>query len=242
MNASGKVALITGANKGLGFEIARQLAQAGCIVLLGARDISRGTEAAEKLKNLGEVRVIELDYARPDTIEHAAKTIKAESGRLDILINNAGIADPADGLPSKTDVAAVERIFATNFIGTLRVTQAMLPLLKKSASGRIVNMSSNLGSLTFNSDPEWKFAQHKLLGCCASKAALNMLTLQLAFELRDTDIKVNSANPGFTATDLNEYRGEQTVEEGAVEPVRLALLDDDGPTGGFFEKDGENPW
>jgi NAD(P)-dependent dehydrogenase (short-subunit alcohol dehydrogenase family) len=242
MNANEKVALITGANKGLGLEIARQLAQKGCTVLLGARDLTRGTEAAETLKELGDVRAIEIDYARPDTIPHAAKTIEAEFGRLDILVNNAGIADSADGLPSQTDVAAVERIFATNFIGTLRVTQAMLPLIKKSTSGRIVNMSSNLGSLTFNGDPAWKFAQSKLLGYCASKAALNMLTVQLAYELRDTNIKVNSANPGFTATDLNRHRGEQTIEEGAIEPVRLALLGDDGSTGGFFEKDGEIPW
>lgn len=242
MNANGKVALITGANKGLGLEIARQLTQNGCTVLLGARDLTRGREAVQTLKVLGDVRPIEIDYARPDTIEHAAKTIKAEFGRLDILVNNAGITDPADGLPSKTDVAAVERIFATNFIGSLRVIQAMLPLVRKSTSGRIVNMSSSLGSLTFNSDPAWKFAQTKLLGYCASKAALNMLTVQLAYELRDTNIKVNSANPGFTATDLNQHRGEQTIEEGAIEPVRLALLGDDGPTGGFFDKDGENPW
>lgn len=242
MNANGKIALITGANKGLGLEIARQLAQNGCTVLLGARDLSRGTEAAEALRASGDVQPIEIDYARPDTIEHAAKTIRAEFGRLDILVNNAGIADPADGLPSQTNIDAVERIFATNFIGTLRVTQVMLPLVKQSASGRIVNMSSELGSLTHNGDPEWKFAQTKLLGYCASKAALNILTVQLAFELRDTNIKVNSANPGFTATALNGHRGEQTVEEGAIEPVRLALLGDDGPTSGFFEKDGEYPW
>lgn len=118
----------------------------------------------------------------------------------------------------------------------------MLPLVKKSASGRIVNMSSGLGSLTLHGDPEWKFAPHKPLGYCASKAALNMFTVQLAAELHDTNIKVNSADPGFTATDLNGHSGPQTLEEGAVEPVRLALLGDDGPTGGFFEKDGENPW
>lgn len=169
------------------------------------------------------------------------KTIKAEFGRLDILINNAGIADSADGLPSKADIDAIDRIFATNFIGTLRVTQAMLPLIKQSA-GRIVNMSSELGSLMHNGDPEWKFAPYKFLGYSVSKAALNMLTVQLAFELRDTNIKVNSANPGFTATDLNQHRGEQTVEEGAIKPVRLALLGDEKPTGGFFEKDGELPW
>ncbi len=241
MNANGKIALITGANKGLGFEIARQLTQAGCTVLLGARDPARGKEAAEMLKHLGNIRAIEIDFDRPDTIDLAAKTIDTEFGRLDILVNNAGIADlSSDGLPSQANIAAVERIFAINFIGTLRVTQAMLPLIKQSASGRIVNMSSGLGSLTRNSDPEKKFA--RLLGYGASKTALNMLTVQLAFELRDTRIKVNSANPGYTATDLNQHRGEQTVEEGAVVPLRLALLDDNGPTGGSFNKDGEAPW
>lgn len=117
----------------------------------------------------------------------------------------------------------------------------MLSLVRKSTSGRIVNMSSNLGSLTLNGDPEWKFARHKFLGYSASKAALNMLTVQLAFELRDTNIKVNSANPGFTATDLNQHRGEQSIEQGAMEPVRLALLGDDGPTGGFFFEGWRTP-
>jgi len=130
-------------------------------VLLGARDLTRGTEATETLK---ELETFERSRSTMPVLtrSHAAKTIEAEFGRLDILVNNAGIADSADGLPSQTDVAAVERIFATNFIGTLRVTQAMLPLVKKSTSGRIVNMSSNLGSLTFNGDPAWKFAQ----SCC----------------------------------------------------------------------------
>lgn len=241
MNANGNVALITGANKGLGFEMARQLTQAGCTVLLGARDPLRGQEAAERLKHLGNVRAIEVDLDRPDTIDLAAKTIDAEFGRLDILVNNAGIADLfADGLPSKTNITAVERIFAVNFIGTLRVTQAMLPLIQRSANGRIVNVSSGLGSLTRNGDPEKTFT--RLLGYGASKAALNMLTVQLAFELRDTPIKVNSANPGYTATDLNQHRGEQTVEEGVVVPLRLALLDDNGPTGGSFDKAGEALW
>lgn len=242
MNANEKVVLITGANKGLGLEIARQLAQKNCTVLLGTRDRTRGITVAEMLKQVGNVQPIEIDYARPDTITQAAKTIDAEFGRLDILVNNAGMADPADGLPSQTDVTAVEHILATNFIGPLRVTQAMLSLIRKSTSGRIVNMSSELASLTLNGDPAWKFAQSKLLGYCASKAALNMLTVQLASELRGTNIKVNSADPGFTATDLNQFRGEQTIGEGAMEPVRLALLDDDGPTGGFSGRDSELPW
>jgi NAD(P)-dependent dehydrogenase (short-subunit alcohol dehydrogenase family) len=133
-------------------------------------------------------------------------------------------------------------VMETNFFGTFTVTQAMLPLLRAAPSGRIVNLSSGLGSLTMNGDPNWGFAAFKLLGYNASKAALNMLTVQLAYELRETAIKVNSANPGFTATDMNGHRGHQTVEEGAAEPVRLALLPADGPSGGFFETGGVDPW
>lgn len=160
-----------------------------------------------------------------------------------MLINNAGVAGgPADGPPSRTDRAAVRRVLETNFLGTLAVTQAFLPLLHKSVAARIVNVSSGLGSLTLHGDPTWKFAQVKVLGYCASKAALNMLTVQLAYELRDTAIKVNSADPGFTATEMNGHRGHQTVEEGSAEVIRLALLGDDGPSGGFFETAGPEPW
>jgi NAD(P)-dependent dehydrogenase (short-subunit alcohol dehydrogenase family) len=130
----------------------------------------------------------------------------------------------------------------TNFFGTLAVTQAMLPLLRKATAGRVVNVSSGLGSLAWNADPNWEYAPVKLLGYNASKAAMNMLTVQLAYELRGTAIKVNSSNPGYTATDLNGHRGHQTVEEGAAETVRLALLPAAGPTGGFFETTGPDPW
>jgi NAD(P)-dependent dehydrogenase (short-subunit alcohol dehydrogenase family) len=136
----------------------------------------------------------------------------------------------------------VRRVIEINFLGSLAVTQAMLPLLDKADAARIVNVSSGLGSLALNGDPDWQFAPVKFLGYNASKAALNMLTVQLAFELRETPIKVNSADPGFTATDLNDHRGHQTVEQGAREPVRLALLPADGPTGGFFDAAGPLPW
>ncbi len=240
---SGKIALVTGANKGIGFEVSRQLAKAGCVVLLGSRDASRGQQAADKLRaeNL-DVRAIELDVTRPESIDASAAAISSEFGRLDILVNNAGIADQSDGPPSVAKLEAVERIMKTNFFGAISVTQALLPLLKKSAAGRIVNVSSELGSLTSNSDPNWKYAFAKFLGYCSSKAALNMLTVQLAYELRDTPIKVNSANPGYTATDLNNNSGHQTIEEGAAETIRLSLLPDDGPTGGFFETSGPDPW
>jgi NAD(P)-dependent dehydrogenase (short-subunit alcohol dehydrogenase family) len=147
-----------------------------------------------------------------------------------------------DGPPSKANIDAVRRVFDTNFFGSLAITQAMLPLLRKSASGRIVNLSSGLGSLTHNSDPSWEFAPYKFLGYNASKAALNVLTVQLAAELKDGGIKVNSADPGFTATDLNGHRGTQTISEGATEAVRLALVADDGPTGTFSDRKGAVPW
>lgn len=244
MQASSKrIALVSGANKGIGFEIARRLGKAGLIVLLGARDAALGEAAATELRaeNL-DVRYVELDLARLATIEAAAAAIHAEFQRLDVLVNNAGINVPADGPPSTADLDSVRRAMETNFFGTFAVTRAMLPLLREAPAARIVNVSSGLGSLTLNGDPDWEFAPYKLLGYCASKAALNMLTVQLAYELRGTAIKVNSADPGFTATDLNGHRGYQTVEEGAAEPVRLALLPPDGPTGGFSATAGPHPW
>jgi NAD(P)-dependent dehydrogenase (short-subunit alcohol dehydrogenase family) len=238
-----KVALVTGANKGIGFELARQLGRNGMTVLLGARDTKLGEDAAHQLKSEGlDAQSLHIDLNQPETIHHAAKQIETSYGRLDVLINNAGIADPADGPPSTADLEAVRRVFETNLFGTIAVTQAMLPLVRRAPAGRIVNVSSGLGSLTLNGDPTWEFAQVKRIGYNSSKAALNMLTVQLAFELQDTKIKVNSANPGFTATDLNGHRGYQTVEEGAVEALRLALLDENGPTGGVFNRFGVDPW
>jgi Short-chain dehydrogenases of various substrate specificities len=238
-----RIALITGANKGLGFEIARQLGKAGYRVLLGARDAGLGEAAAATLKGEDvDARFVQIDLTKPATIQGAAAAIDASYGRLNVLVNNAGIADRADGPPSKTSIDAVRRIFDTNLFGTLAVTQAMLPLLRKAKSARIVNVSSGLGSLAHNSDPNWEFANVKMMGYNASKAALNMLTVQLAAELRDAGIKVNSADPGFTATDLNQHRGRQTIPEGAAATIRLALLPDDGPTGGFFSASKPEPW
>ena len=238
-----RIALVTGANKGIGLEIAGTLARKGMRVLLGARNPELGGAAAAQLREQGlDVQFLELDLSRPDTLHDAAAWIEKHGEKLDVLVNNAGITVAGDGPPTVADVDAVRRIFETNFFGTLALTQAMLPLLRKSDAGRIVNVSSGLGSITLNGDPAWEFASVKLLGYNASKAALNMLTVQLAAELRDTPIKVNSANPGFTATDLNQHRGYQTVEQGAAEAIRLALLPQDGPTGGFFSSSGANPW
>jgi len=238
-----KIALITGANKGIGYEVARQLANSGCLVLLGARNRTLGEQAAAKLaaENL-DVRYMSIDLDDSDAIAPAARSIDADFGGLDILVNNAGIAVQGDGPPSTSSLEAIERDYRVNFIGTVAVTQAMLPLLRKAPAARIVNVSSGLGSLTKTGDPAFQFVAYKYLGYAASKAALNMLTVQLAYELRYTAIKVNSADPGYTATDLNEHRGTQTVAEGAVEIVRLALLPDDGPTGAFSNKNGKVPW
>lgn len=242
-NHRGKIALITGANKGIGFEVARQLGKQGITVLAAARNVGLGEAAAKKLQAEGAAaHFIELDVTKAETVRQAAETIGAQHGRIDILVNNAGIIEKGDGPPSIADPAAVQRVLDVNVFGVLAVTQAMLPLLRKSAAGRIVMLSSGLGSLTWNADPNWPFAAIKLLGYNGSKAMLNMLTVQLAWELRETPIKVNAVNPGYTATDLNGNSGTQSLEEGAAETVRQALVSDDAPTGGFFETGGVVPW
>jgi len=238
-----KVALITGANKGIGYEIARQLGRAGITVLLGVRNRALGEESAAKLRSEAmSARFIPIDVVDPTSIAAAAATITNNYGSLDILVNNAGINDPADGPAPTAGLDAVERVLRTNFLGALAVTQAMLPLLRKASRARIVNVSSGLGSLTQNADPAYPSAAVKLIGYSASKAALNMLTVQLAYWLHDTAIKVNSADPGYTATDLNGHRGTQTIPEGAAEAIRLALLPDDGPSGTYSNRKGIVPW
>jgi NAD(P)-dependent dehydrogenase (short-subunit alcohol dehydrogenase family) len=239
----GKIALITGANKGIGFEVARQLGTEGITVLVGARDPQLGESAAAKLRAGGaDAHFLELDVTKPERITKAAEQIRAQYGKLDILVNNAGVVDKGDGPPSVADPDAVRRVLDVNLFGVLAVTQAMLPLVRNAASGRIVMVSSGLGSLTWNADPNWAFAAIKPLGYNGSKAILNMMTVQLAWELRDTPIKVNTVNPGYTATDLNGNSGTQTIEEGAAETVRQSLVPDDAPTGGFFETRGIVPW
>ncbi len=242
-NTSAKIALITGSNKGIGFEVARQIGRTGATVLVGARNLRAGQQATAKLVAEGvHAQFIAIDLNDRATIQAAADSIADQFGHLDILVNNAGIIHPQDGPPSTGSLEAIESTFRTNFFGTIAVTQAMLPLLRKAASARIVNVSSGLGSLTQNGDPNYFGALAKFLGYNASKAALNMLTVQLAFELRDTPIKVNSADPGYTATDLNGNRGTQTIPEGAAEAIRLALLPDNGPTGTYSDSKGIVPW
>jgi len=243
MSHSDRVALVTGANKGIGFQIARQLAEAGIVVVIGARDTGRGRAAAEALAADGlNARSVELGVTDPASIKAAANVIDAEHGMLDILVNNAGIVDERDGPPSLAAAEAVRRVMETNFIGALNVTQTMLPLLRRSQAARIVNLSSSLGSLTLNGDPSSPYYSARLLGYNASKAALNMLTVQLAAELRDTSIVVNSVSPGYVKTDLTGGGGFMTPEEGARLPVAYALLGEDAASGRFVEPDGETPW
>lgn len=247
MSHSNKVALVTGANKGIGFEIATKLGREGVKIYVGARNAERGEVAAQKLRDAGiSASFISIDLNNHDSVYRAAERIKQAEGRLDILVNNAGIIDSKDGAPGTTDIEIVKRTFDTNFYGTLVVTQAMLPLLKTAPTGRIVNISSGLGSLALNEDPAWEFAETKLIGYNASKAAVNMLTVQLAWELKDTSIKVNAANPNFTDTELVPGAvGGRPVSEGAKTAIDLALIGEEGPTGKFFEdfSTGEEcPW
>ena len=242
MQALKKVALITGANKGIGFEVARQLAKSGWTVLAAARDEELGKQAVAKLQAEGlDVQFIQIDLEAPESAVLAAETTRAQFGKLDLLINNAGISSHDDGPPSKVGLEAVRKTMNTNFIGTVAVTQAMLPLLQAAGRAQIINVSSELGCISQQTNPDWKYAPVKVLAYCASKAALNMLTVQLAYEFRDGSIAVNSVSPGYTATDLNGNSGSQTVAEGAAEIVRVALLDSPA-TGKFLETGSEIPW
>jgi NAD(P)-dependent dehydrogenase (short-subunit alcohol dehydrogenase family) len=237
------IALVTGANKGIGREISRQLSAKGVLVLMGARDRERGESAAKELRAQSlAVEFTEMDVTSQQSVDQAAAEVERRYGRLDILVNNAGVA--LDWVPgSESSIEALRQTFEVNVFGVFRVTKALLPLLKKSKRGRIVNISSGLGSLGRTADPGSSVTvRNMLLAYCSSKAALNMITIQLANELKDVGIKVNSANPGYTATDLNQHRGVRTVEQGAATPVRLALLSDDGPTGGVFSDEGPEPW
>jgi NAD(P)-dependent dehydrogenase (short-subunit alcohol dehydrogenase family) len=240
-----KIALITGANKGLGFEMARKLAQFGVTVVMAARDPQKGEEAAATLRKEGlDVRFLKLDVT--DKRDYAAASAYPEEqfGRLDILINNAGISlEPlGTGKVTTTTEDTIRRTFDTNFFAPLALTQTLLPLLRKSEAGRIVNMSSVLGSQTLHADPNSPIYDKKSLSYDASKAALNSLTIHLAHELRDTNIKVNSAHPGWVKTDMGTDAAPMELPDGAKTGVQLALLDDDGPSGGFFHLGKQLPW
>jgi NAD(P)-dependent dehydrogenase (short-subunit alcohol dehydrogenase family) len=242
-----KIALVTGANRGIGLETVRQLAQQNIKVLLGARDEEKGAAAAENLKaeNL-DVEFIHLDVNDEKTHEATAKRIEETYGKLDILVNNAGIwIEPfEDGAPvatSKTSVETFRKTFDTNFFNVIALTQRLLPLVKKSDAGRIVFLSSSLGSLSLHSDPNSEIYHFKVPAYNISKTALNGYAVHLAYELRDTPIRVNAVHPGSVITDMNP-NGVLTVEEGAKTSIDLATLPADGYTGKFIHLGNEIPW
>jgi NAD(P)-dependent dehydrogenase (short-subunit alcohol dehydrogenase family) len=246
------VALVTGANQGIGLQIAKDLVAHGFTVLVGSRNLQRGEAAA---KEVGPDAVaLQLDVTDKASIAAAAERIRKELGRLDVLVNNAAISNttkqPSMSVqeyaklvrPSNVSLVEMRAVWDTNVFGVLSVTQAMLPLLREAPAARIVNVSSGVGSLTRNADPAspWRSIFGPVYP--ASKTALDAITLAMAIELESTGIKVNAACPGYTKTNLNNYTGTRTVEEGAREPVRLALLGPDGPTGTFSNEEGPLPW
>jgi NAD(P)-dependent dehydrogenase (short-subunit alcohol dehydrogenase family) len=225
------IALVTGANKGIGRETARQFGARGFTVLAGARDSERGLEAERALRADGaDVRFVPLDVTGDASVRGAADWIEREYGRLDILVNNAGIA--RGNPPSQTDLTVMHEVYEVNVFGVIRVTNAMLPLLRRAPAARIVNVSSEVGSISAQTDPASPLARIPAsLAYPSSKSALNMITAMYARELRDTPIKVNAANPGYTKTDLNRNSGFRSVTEGAEASVYLATLPADGPSG-----------
>ncbi|SFJ45846.1 Short-chain dehydrogenase [Amycolatopsis sacchari] len=236
-----EIALVTGASKGIGYAIAAGLADRGMTVLIGSRD-ARQRDAA--VRQLGSAQGIELDVTDPATLAAAAKTIAERYGRLDVLVNNAGITGNERQIPGSGDAAAeVRRVFEVNVLGVVAVTEAMLPLVRRSPAGRVVNVSGRAGSLTAMAAPDGELADlPPLLGYPASKAALNAITLQYAKHLRGDGILVNAVCPGPTATEGNGFTGERTPEQAAVVAVRMATLGDDGPTGTFTSEEGPIAW
>ena len=248
-----QVALITGANQGIGLQIAKDLASHGFIVLVGSRNLKRGEAASKSID--GDARALQLDVTDQASIAAAADRIRNEFGRLDVLINNAAISNTGlrPGMtieeyskstrPSNVSLDEVRAVWETNVFGVLAVYQAMLPLLRRAPHAHVVNVSSGVGSLTANSYPN--FPYRSIFGPVypASKTALNAMTVAMAIELESTGIKVNAVSPGYTKTALNNYSGTETVEEGTAEAVRVALLGPDSPTGTFTHaKHGTIPW
>jgi NAD(P)-dependent dehydrogenase (short-subunit alcohol dehydrogenase family) len=244
-----KTVLITGANRSIGLETAKQLSKKGLFVYIGSRNITKGEEVVNELKQNGyeNIKAIEIDITNTDSIAAAEKIIKTEQGKLDVLINNAGISK---GFPESiltTPVNNIKEVMETNFYGAINVTQTFLELLKNSDSPRISNITSGLGSLNLHSDVNWKYYNVKLASYMPSKAALNAFTILLAYELKDLPFKVNAIDPGYTATDFNQHTGPGTVEAAAAFIIKHTLTDNDAPTGKFFSNDIEDgtevsPW
>lgn len=238
------IALVTGANKGIGHEIAAGLGALGWRVGVGARDDGRREAAVERLRAAGvDAFGVPLDVTDDASVTAAARLIEERAGGLDVLVNNAGIAGTMPQEPTRIDPAVIRTVVETNVIGVVRVTNAMMPLLRRSAAPRIVNMSSSVGSLTRQSGADAERTAGPIAVAYApSKTFLNAVTLQYARELRGTNILINAGCPGYVATDLNAFHGVRTPEQGAAIGIRLATLPDDGPTGQFFDDAGVVPW
>lgn len=244
-----KTVLITGADRSIGFEIARQMLEKDYYVYLGSRNLEKGRKAAAALKSdgLDNIETIQLDVKNPASVKSARTKIGKKTDALDVLINNAGING---GLPQTATGSALDvfkEVFDVNLYGVVRVTQAFVDLLRNSPEPRIVNVTSGQGSLTVSSDPTSLYYHYKGAIYQSSKAALNMYTINLAYELRDTAFKVNAVDPGFTKTDFNNHRGTGTVEDAGRRIVKYAVISPDGPTGKFFSEEynpetGEIPW
>ena len=247
-----KSVLITGANKSIGFEAARQLLQQGFFVYLGSRNLENGLKAVEQLKSKGlnNVEAVQIDVTDDESVKSARAEIGKKTDTLDVLINNAGIygvgVEPQN--PLNVTIDNFKNVYDTNIYGVVRTTQAFIDLLRKSTEPKIVNVSSSVGSLSLQSDPNWPFYDFaKFAVYASSKSALNMYTITLAHELRDTAFKVNLVDPGYTKTDFNDHQGTGTVEEAAERVVKYALIGNDGPTGKYFSEEtnpetGEIPW
>ncbi|WP_331738282.1 SDR family oxidoreductase [Streptomyces sp. NBC_01276] len=241
-----KIALVTGANKGIGYEIATGLGALGYRVGVGARDEARLEAAVEKLRAAGvDAFGVPLEVTSDHSVTDAAGLIERQAGRLDVLVNNAGISgESGPGWvqdPTALDLDVVRTVVETNVLGVIRVTNAMLPLLRRSTSPRIVNVSSGVASLTRQADPNIEIGPI-MAAYAPSKSYLNAITVQYARQFAGTDILINAACPGLVATDFTGFHGSRTPEQGAAIAIRLATLPDDGPTGSFFEDDGAIPW
>ncbi|WP_045690374.1 SDR family oxidoreductase [Hymenobacter sp. AT01-02] len=244
-----KTALITGANKSIGYEAARQLLQHGYYVYLGSRDWQRGQQAVSQLQSEGfsQVEPLQIDVTDSASITAARQTLGQKTSVLDVLINNAGILGGMSQPALTASIGMIKEVFETNLFGVIEVTQAFIDLLQQSPAPRIVNVTSGLGSLTLHNDPSWTYYSVKGAAYQPSKAALNAYTIMLAYELRDTPFKVNAVDPGYTATDFNHHSGPGSVADAAARLVKAAMLGPDGPTSQFFSDDnapetGISPW
>lgn len=239
-----KKVLITGANKSIGYETARQLAKLGYYIFIGARDAERGEAAVQQLHAEGftNTSFVQLDVTSAQSITKAFEEIQSQTPVLDVLINNAGILGEIPQLATSYSIEKIMTVFQTNFFGVIQVTQTFLPLLKAAPAPRIVNVTSGLGSLTYHSNPNNPYYHVKGAAYGPSKTALNAYTVVLAYELRELPFKVNAVDPGYTATDFNQHSGYKTVEAAAEPIVKCATLDENGFTGKFYGEEGEIPW